>query len=106
MNTLQYTDIGHAISGGPVALWWIDRKGEIHEEHRDARPLSPALFESHLENHAPDPSPIAFGRVEIGASRGTIRLMSQDANREVGNVLDSLEARYPGSVWYVFNHAA
>lgn len=106
MNTLQYTDIGHANTAEPVALWWIDSRGRIHEEQRDIQPLPPALFESHLEHHAPDAAPVAFGRVEIGTSRGTIRLMGRNSTREVGRVLDALELRYPGSVWYVFNHAA
>lgn len=106
MTTLQYTDIGHTPAAEPVALWWIDAQGQIHEEHRDQSPLPPALFESHLEHHAPDAAPIAFGRVETGTSRGTVRILTNNASRQVGNVLDSLETRYPGNVWYVFNQAA
>lgn len=106
MTMLQYTDIGHATTTGPVALWWIDDRGRIHEEQRDQLPLPPALFETHLEHHAPDPAPVAFGRVELCTARGTIRLMGRNSTKEVGRVLDALEHRYPGSVWYVFNHAA
>ncbi len=106
MTTLHYTDIGHDATAGPVALWWIDREGRVHEEQRDDSPLAPALFESHLEHHAPDPAPIAFGRVEVESARGTIRLIGRSTTRQVGRVLDALETRYPGKVWYVFNHAA
>lgn len=106
MGTLQYSDIGHGTGSGPVALWWIDPEGTVHEEQHESAPLPPALFESHLEHHAPDPAPIAFGRVEVKSARGTIRLIGGGSTRQVGRVLDALEARYPGKVWYVFNHVA
>ncbi|QYK48207.1 MAG: hypothetical protein KF838_15625 [Phycisphaeraceae bacterium] len=106
MTTLQYNDIGHPPATGPVALWWVDHHGNVHEEQRDTKPLPQALFETHLEHHAPDPAPVAFGRVELASSRGTIRLVSREGANIVGRVLDALEDRYPGSVWYVFQHAA
>lgn len=110
MSTLHYSDIGHDAATGPVALWWIDRSGAVHEEQRDTPPLPPALFESSLEHPehevAPQPAPVAFGRVEMDSPRGTIRLLGLNSARQVGRVLDALDAHYPGKVWYVFNHAA
>lgn len=105
MPAMTYADIGHTPGQSPIAHWWIDASGILREEVRDPRPMPPALFETHLEHHAPDPAPVACGRVEIDTSRGTIRLLGI-ARTQVGTVLDLLEQRYPRNTWYVFEHAA
>lgn len=105
MHAIRYTDIGHTAGQTPIAHWWIDASGKLREEIRDRSPMPAALFESHLEHHAPDPAPVACGRVEINTSRGTIRLLGI-ARTKVGPVLDLLEQRYPQSTWYVFEQAA
>lgn len=106
MNAIAYTDIGHEGGAGAVALWWMDHTGRIHEEQRAEQPLPAALFESHLEDHAGEPGAVAFGRVEVGSGRGTVRMVGFREGSPVGEVLDSLERAYPGLVWYVFGQAA